>query len=107
MAIFPLNRCNTIEGEHLLGKFLTDRDTKSSRRHPWVCGLAVFRSVSNLKYNTLLMLIYFSGLRIVETLSLRVQDIRNDEGQIAFRHGKDKKDRQALSKTMLQVLCTY
>jgi len=42
------------------------------------------------------MLMYGSGLRLMECLQLRVQDIDFDRGQIIVRQGKGGKDRQTL-----------
>jgi len=48
-------------------------------------------------------LLYGSGLRLMETLRLRIQDIDFDYNQIIVRSGKGEKDR----KTMLPFISSF
>lgn len=62
----------------------------------------------NLKHCTLLMLIYSCGLRIGETLDLKLKDIQSEEGLIYIRGGKGNKDRRVpLSPRILEQLRQY
>lgn len=54
----------------------------------------ILEQTPNIKHCTLLMLIYSCGLRIGETLNLRLQDIQQEEGLIYIRGGKGNKDRR-------------
>jgi len=40
-----------------------------------------FEQISNLKHRTVLMTIYGTGLRISESLNLRVRDVDSDRGE--------------------------
>jgi site-specific recombinase XerD len=69
---------------------------------------ALFRRVAHLKHKTLLRSIYRSVFRIGETGTLRVQDIRSDEGVTTIQQSKGKKDRRVpLSKSRLQQWHTF
>lgn len=68
----------------------------------------IFRATRNLKHRTLLILIYSSGLRIGEALSLRLQDIDVDRRQIYVRNGKGRKDRHVvLAESFIPLLYNY
>lgn len=63
---------------------------------------------SNLKYRSLFMLVYGSGLRLREAATLRVADIDSEKMQIRIQKGKGGKDRFAiLPKTALVWLREY
>lgn len=62
----------------------------------------------NLKHKCLLILLYSSGLRISELLSLKPVDIDVGRGMIHVRGGKGRKDRiTLLSQAALQYLVPY
>lgn len=70
--------------------------------------LAILNQVSNLKYKTILMTTYSSGLRISETLNLRVSDIDSKNMLLRVNHGKGGKDRfTILSPENLKQLRFY
>jgi len=69
---------------------------------------SIFNSSRNLKYKTIFMTIYASGLRIGEVLRLKVSDIDSIKMQLYINQGKRKKDRYAiLSKHNLDCLRDY
>ena len=69
---------------------------------------AVLDSTHNLKHRTLLSLIYSSGLRIGEALSLRLESIDFNRELIHVRSAKGKKDRITfLSKSFTSLLRIY
>lgn len=69
---------------------------------------AILRSVSNLKHQCILMLIYSAGLRLSELINLRRTDINPDRKQVVIRGGKGRKDRITLLSTkVLAKLETY
>jgi len=55
--------------------------------------LSIMDQVVNLKHKTILMTTYSSGLRISETLNLRISDIDSKSMLIRVNHGKGNKDR--------------
>lgn len=55
----------------------------------------------NLKHETMLMLIYSSGLRVSEIVSLRISDIKRDMKRVLVCQGKGAKDRY----TLLSDIC--
>lgn len=64
--------------------------------------------VSNLKHKTILLTTYSSGLRISETLNLRVSDIDSQSMFIRVNEGKGSKDRlTVLSLENLKLLRLY
>jgi len=69
---------------------------------------AIFNSIKNLKHKTILSLIYSSGLRIGETLRLKVGDIDSKRNVIIIRQSKGYKDRiVGLSPKILELLRNY
>lgn len=62
---------------------------------------AILQSVSNYKHKTILMLIYSSGVRILEAVSLKIKNIDSSRMQIMVEQGKGKKDRYTLLSTVL------
>lgn len=67
-----------------------------------------FESLGSLKHRAILMTAYGAGLRVTETVSLRVEDIDSERMQIRVREGKGKKDRMVLlPKLLLEVLREY
>ncbi len=70
--------------------------------------LKIFSCVENLKHKTLLMLIYSAGLRVGESVKLKVADIDGQRKMIHLRGAKGKKDRYTLlSDAALEALRTY
>lgn len=67
-----------------------------------------FKACDNYKYKTIFMLIYGSGLRISEAVSLKIQDIDSKKMRIFVRAGKGKKDRYTvLPEASLDMLREY
>ena len=70
--------------------------------------LSITDQVRNLKHKTILLTTYSSGLRISETLNLRVSDIDSVAMLIRVNHGKGNKDRLTiLSHENLKMLRLY
>jgi integrase/recombinase XerD len=70
--------------------------------------LKIFSCVDNLKHKTILMLIYSAGLRVGESVRLKISDIDSKRKMIHLRGAKGKKDRfTLLSDTILEVLREY
>lgn len=70
--------------------------------------LRIFSCVDNLKHKTLLMLIYSAGLRVGESVHLKITDIDGGRKLIHIHAGKGKKDRYTLlSDTALEMLREY
>lgn len=67
-----------------------------------------FENVAGLRYRAALMICYGSGLRISETVALKVSDIDSRRMLLRVRQGKGQKDRYAmLSPRLLAVLRCY
>ncbi|HWQ41356.1 MAG TPA: tyrosine-type recombinase/integrase [Desulfosporosinus sp.] len=70
--------------------------------------LSITDQVRNLKHRTILLTTYSSGLRISETLNLRISDIDSVAMLIRVNHGKGNKDRLTiLSHENLKMLRLY
>lgn len=70
--------------------------------------LSITDQVLNLKHKTILLMTYSSGLRISETLNLRISDIDSSAMLIRVNHGKGDKDRLTiLSHENLKMLRLY
>lgn len=70
--------------------------------------ISIFNSVENLKHKTLLMLIYSAGLRVGETVRIKIGDIDSSRKLIHIRQAKGKKDRYTLlSESVLEMLRKY
>jgi len=70
--------------------------------------LSITDQVLNLKHKTILLTTYSSGLRISETLNLRISDIDSSAMLIRVNHGKGNKDRLTiLSHENLKMLRLY
>lgn len=68
----------------------------------------LFKALTNLKQKAILFTAYSAGLRVSETVNLRLQDIDSDRMQIKIKSGKGKKDRYvALSPIVLDILRSY
>ncbi|MBE16569.1 MAG: integrase [Cytophagaceae bacterium] len=65
-------------------------------------------SLVNLKHKTLLSLLYACGLRIGESLSIRIKDVDLDRSYVHIRSGKGNKDRFVpIPKQMRLLLVRY
>jgi site-specific recombinase XerD len=70
--------------------------------------LKILSNVDNLKHKTMLMLIYSAGLRVGESVNLKINDIDGERKLIHIRAGKGKKDRYTLlSDSVLEMLRIY
>lgn len=68
----------------------------------------ILDSVTNLKHKSILLLTYSSGLRVGETVSLKIEDIDSDRELLHVQQGKGNKDRYTLlSQTALETLREY
>ena len=68
----------------------------------------LLRSVTSLKFRTILTTAYAAGLRLSEVISLRVSDIDSRRMLIRVRQGKGRKDRYVmLSPVLLEMLRRY
>jgi integrase/recombinase XerD len=66
------------------------------------------RAIPDQRYKTLLTLMYASGLRLMETLTLKVSDINSKEMYITVREGKGGKMRKTLLPlSLLKILREY
>lgn len=69
---------------------------------------SLFSVTKNIKHRAILMLIYSSGLRLMEAARLKVTDIDSKRMLVRIKQGKGRKDRYTiLSKTALKVLREY
>ncbi|WP_088224897.1 tyrosine-type recombinase/integrase [Desulfosporosinus sp. FKB] len=85
---------------------------KRQKKLPYVLSqneiLSITDQLSNLKHKAILLTTYSSGLRISETLSLRVSDIDSENMLIRINDGKGGKDRlTVLSIKNLKLLRRY
>jgi site-specific recombinase XerD len=70
--------------------------------------IKIFSCVDNLKHKTLLMLIYSAGLRVGESVRLKIFDIDSKRKMIHIRGAKGRKDRYTLlSDNVLKLLRDY
>jgi integrase/recombinase XerD len=68
----------------------------------------IIKSVSNIRYRALLMVIYGSGLRVSEAMNLKISDIDKDRMTLHIRCAKGGKDRYViLSPVVYQALRAY
>jgi len=68
----------------------------------------MFLNETNFKHRLLLMMVYASGLRAGEVVSLKRQDIDIARKTINIRSGKGRKDRYTLmSETVINTLAEY
>jgi integrase/recombinase XerD len=68
----------------------------------------IFKAEKNFKHRLLLMMVYASGLRVSEVISLRRQDIDTSRKLINIQSGKGRKDRYTLvSETVINALEEY
>ena len=78
---------------------------KRSKHLPVVLSKAEIRAVINQLSDVHLLisqLLYGSGLRVTECLTLRVQDLDFDRGEISVRSGKGNKDRRTVLPNLVQ-----
>lgn len=70
--------------------------------------LRIFKAVTNLKHQTMLMIAYASGLRVSELVRLKIEDIDGSRGLIHIRNAKGKKDRfTVFPESMREQLVAY
>lgn len=70
--------------------------------------LRILQATKNLKHRFIFALLYSSGLRIGEALSLRVSDLNIERRQIFIHRSKGRKDRVViLADTILPLLYNY
>lgn len=70
--------------------------------------IKILNAVDNLKHKTILMLIYSAGLRVGESVRLKIEDIDSKRKVIHLRGAKGKKDRYTLlSDVVLEKLREY
>jgi len=68
----------------------------------------IINHATTLKYKTIFMVVYSSGLRLNEVANLRISDIDSKRMQIFVHQGKGNKDRYTiLSKKALEALREY
>lgn len=68
----------------------------------------LFNALTNKKHKAILFTAYSAGLRVSETVQLKIKDIDSDRMQIKVEDGKGKKDRYVgLSPVLLDVLRSY
>ena len=69
---------------------------------------AIFEGLWNIKHKVLLMVVYSAGLRIGETLNLKLEDMNFERMVIEIHGGKGNKDRQVpMSKRVSVLLKQY
>jgi len=70
--------------------------------------IAIFDATKNIRHKTILMITYSAGLRMSETINLRVEDIDSGRMQLRIRQAKGAKDRYViLSQVILNQLRFY
>jgi len=70
--------------------------------------VSFFSCVDDLREKTILSVLYGAGLRLMEALTLRADDINSKEMYIRVRHGKGNRERRAhLSPALLETLRDY
>jgi site-specific recombinase XerD len=68
----------------------------------------LLRATRNLKHRAIFALLYSSGLRVGEAISLKQKDIDIDRRQIAIRAGKGRKDRfVVMAESFIPLLLNY
>ncbi len=69
---------------------------------------SLFSVMKNIKHRAILMLIYSSGLRLMEAAHLKVTDVDSKSMLLRIKQGKGRKDRYTiLSKVALKALREY
>ncbi len=66
----------------------------------------IIKRIKNLKHKLIIVLLYSSGLRVSEVVSLRRTDINVQNNSILISQGKGKKDRYTLLSKKAKVLLT-
>jgi len=68
----------------------------------------LLRATRNLKHRAIFALLYSSGLRVGEAISLKQKDMDIDRKQIAIRAGKGRKDRVVImAESFIPLLLNY
>ena len=65
---------------------------------------SILENTRNLKHETLLTLIYSSGLRLSESVNLKLSDIYRDQKRLLIRQGKGGKDRYTILSDRALIL---
>lgn len=65
--------------------------------------LSVYNNLNGIKYKTIFLILYGTGLRISEALSLQIKDIDSDRMIITVRNGKGAKDRCVMLSPKLLI----
>lgn len=82
------------------------KNLRKSTHLPTVLSISEIRKILNcilnLKHRMIIALMYSSGLRVSEVVSLKVQDIDLERSVLTVRQGKGKKDRLTLLPEMLK-----
>lgn len=116
VRIHPKSGLNAIKFyyERVLGQPRQLYDMRPRRGKQWPEVLSedevkrLLSSVQNLKHRCILMLIYSTGLRLSESVNVRLDDMLLDRKQIFIKGGKGKKDRYViLSAKLLDHLLKY
>mgnify|MGYP003642392708 CR=1 FL=1 len=69
---------------------------------------SILNSISNLKHKTLLSFLYACGLRIGETLNIKLNDLDLERGFTHIKSGKGSKDRYVpIPRKMCELLSRY
>ena len=71
---------------------------------------SMIENTKNLKHKLLIELLYSSGLRVSESISLKISDIDTENNTVRINQGKGKKDRfsvlsEKFKKDLLKYLC--
>jgi integrase/recombinase XerD len=70
--------------------------------------IEILKATENIKHRAILMTIYSAGLRISESINLKIRDIDSNRMQIRVEQGKGKVDRYTLlSEKTLLILRQY
>lgn len=101
--------------EQVLGREWDTRMLPRSRREktlPQVLSAAdalkIVNAPANVKHRTILRLLYATGLRMAEVLSLKISDVDSKRMVLFVRQGKGFKDRQVpMSEVLLDTLRQY
>ncbi|HQW04014.1 MAG TPA: tyrosine-type recombinase/integrase [Saprospiraceae bacterium] len=68
----------------------------------------IIEHAANIKQQTLLLLVYITGIRLSEVIQLQLTDIDADRMQIRINNGKGNKDRMVLiPEVLIDLLRTY
>jgi site-specific recombinase XerD len=70
--------------------------------------IRIIKEIKNIKHKTIVSTIYSAGLRVSETVNLKIYDIDSKRKEITVRNGKGRKDRVVmLSNNLIGLLREY